>query len=129
MLKNKFPSRQCFSSAATKAFAETGAKVSHWACCQEYYKNKEIHYHMSVNMTKLRRWKSVKEQFKSKHNINMHFSDKSLVYIAAYRYICKSDKEVLHSENHPNLRDIAPRQNQSLHESQQGKKQCHSKIW
>ena len=107
MLKNKFPSRQCFSSAATKAFTETGAEVSHWACCQEYYKNKEIHYHMSVNMTKLRRWKSVKEQFKSKHNINMHFSDKSLGYIAAYRYIGKSDKEVLHSENHPNLRDIA----------------------
>ena len=62
----KFLSRQCFSSAVTKAFAETGAEVSHWACCQEYHKNKEIHYHMAVNMTKLRRWKSVKEQLKSK---------------------------------------------------------------
>ena len=61
---------------------------------------------MAVNMTKLRRWKSVKEQLKSKHNINVHFSDKSLGYIAAYRYIFKSDKGVLHNENHPDLRDI-----------------------
>ena len=97
----KFPSRQCFLSAVTKAFAETGAEVSHWTCCQEYNKNKKIHYHMAVNMNKLRRWKSVKEQLKSKHNINVHFSDKFLVYIAAYGYICKSDKE-----NHPDLRDI-----------------------
>ena len=48
----------------------------------------------------------MKEHLKSKHNINVHFSDKSLGYIVAYRYICKSDKEVLHSENHPDLRDI-----------------------
>ena len=61
---------------------------------------------MAVNMSKLRCWKSVKEQLKSKHNINVHFYDKSLGYIAAYRYICKSGKEALHSENHPDLRDI-----------------------
>ena len=61
---------------------------------------------MAVNLTKLRRWKSVKGQLKSKHNINVHFSDKSLGYMTAYRYICKSDKEALHTENHPDLRDI-----------------------
>ena len=61
---------------------------------------------MAVNMTKLLRGKSVKEQIKSKHDIKVNFSDESLGYIAAYRYICKSDKEVLHSENHPDLRDI-----------------------
>ena len=102
----KFSSCQCFSSAVTKAFAETGAEVSHWACCQEHHRNMEIHYHMAVNMTKLRCWKSVKEQLKSKHDINVHFSGKSLGYIATYRYICKSGKEVLHSENHPDLRGI-----------------------
>ena len=84
----KFTSGQFFSSAVTKAFAETGAEVSHWACCLEYHKNKGIHYHMAINMTKLGRWKSVKEQLKLKHNINVHFSDKSLGYIAVYRYIC-----------------------------------------
>ena len=97
----KFPPPQWFSSAVPKAF-----EVSHWVCYQEYHKNKEIHYHMTVNMTKLWRWKSVEEQLKSKHNINVHFFDKSIGYIAAYRYICKSDKNVLHSENHPDLRDI-----------------------
>ena len=76
-------------------------------------------------MTKLWHWKSVKEQLKSKHNINVHFFDKSLGCIALYTYIYKSDKKVLHSKNHPNLRDIG---SQSLHESQEGKKQCHSSI-
>ena len=95
----KLPSRQSFSSAVTTAFGETGAEVNHWACCQGYHKNKDSHYHMTVNMTKLRHWKSVKEQLKSKHNIYVPFYDKSLGYVAAYSYICKCDKEVLHSEN------------------------------
>ena len=80
----KFPSLQSFLSVVTKFFAETGTEVSHWACCQEHHKNKDIHRHIAVNMTKVRRWKSVKEQFKSKHNINVHFSDKPLGYIAAF---------------------------------------------
>ena len=67
-------------------------------------------------MTKLRRWKSVKEQLKSKLNINVHFSDKSLGY-TAFKYICKSDKEVLHSENHSDLSDMGSPQNQNLYQS------------
>ena len=62
----KIPSRQSFSSAVTKAFAEAGAEVIHWGCCKEYHKHKDIHYHMAVNMTKLLCWKWVKEQIKSK---------------------------------------------------------------
>ena len=108
----KIPSRQSFSSAVTKAFAEAGAEVIHWGCCKEYHKHKDIHYHMAVNMTKLLCWKSVKEQIKSKYNIKVNFSDESLGYIAAYRYICKSDKDVLHSEKHLDLRNIgSPRTN------------------
>ena len=48
----------------------------------------------------------MKKQLKWKHNIIVHFSDKSLGYITAYRNIGKSDKKVLHSENHPCLSDI-----------------------
>ena len=63
-------------------------------------------------MTKLLCWKSVKEQIKSKYNIKVNFSDESLGYIAAYRYICKSDKEVLHTEKHSDRRNIgSPRTN------------------
>ena len=124
----KFPWRQSFSSALTKAFAETGPEVSHRACCQEYHKNNDIHYHMAVNLAKLRHSKSVKEQLKSKHNINVHFSDKYLGYIAAYRCIFKSEKDVLHTENHPDLEILAPSE-PKLHDSQYGKKQCHSEVW
>ena len=85
---------------------KTGAEVSHWPWCEEYHENKDIHYHMLINITKLQRWKSVKEQLKSKHNINVHFCDKPFGYIANYRYICKSNKEVLHKGNHPDLRYI-----------------------
>ena len=57
-------------------------------------------------MTKLRPLKSVKVRLKSKHNINVHFFDKSFGYIRAYRYISKSEEKVLHSENQSHLRDI-----------------------
>ena len=50
----EFLSRQRFLSAVTKAFVETGAVVSHWACCQECHKNKDIHCHIEVNKTELR---------------------------------------------------------------------------
>ena len=68
---------------------------------------------MAVNITILRRLKSVKEELKSKHNINMNFSYKFLSYIAAYRYICKSEREVLHIENHLDLRDIGSPRNKA----------------
>ena len=84
---------------------------------------------MAVNMTKLRRWKSVKEQLKSKHNINVHFSDKLLGYIAAYRYICKSDKGVPHNENNPDLRDIGSPRTKACMEAIKAKKQCYSEVW
>ena len=95
--------------SSNKNFCWDWCWVSHWTCCEEYHKNKDIHYHMAVNMTKPRRCqKWVKEQLKSKLNINVHFSDKSFGYFAAYRYIWKSDKEALHSENHPDLEILAP---------------------
>ena len=68
---------------------------------------------MAVNITKLRRLKSVKKKLKSKHNINMNFSYKFLSYIAAYSYTCKSVREVLHSENHLDNRDISSPKNKA----------------
>ena len=35
----------------------------------------------------------------------VHFSDKHDQYIAACRYLCKRDKDVFHSPNHPDLRN------------------------
>ena len=85
---------------------KTDAEVSHWPWYEEYHKNKDIHYHIPINMPKLQRWKSAKEQPKSKHKINVHFSEKPFGYIATFRYICKSNKDALHNGNHPELRYI-----------------------
>ena len=52
------------------------------------------------------RWKSLKDKLKSDHRVSVHFSAKSLDYAAAYRYVCKSDKYVLHSARHPDLQTI-----------------------
>ena len=37
---------------------------------------------------------------------NVNFSDPHENYYTAYKYICKSDKYVLHSDEHPDLREI-----------------------
>ena len=101
-----FPTRESFATAVAVAFAKTGAEISHWACCLENHKDNGIHYHMIISTSKLRRWKSVKDYLAQKYRIVVNFSDKSLGYVAGYRYICKSDAAVLHSANHTDLQNI-----------------------
>ena len=116
--------------SSNKNFCWDWCWVSHWTCCEEYHKNKDIHYHMAVNMTKPRRCqKWVKEQLKSKLNINVHFSDKSLGYFAAYRCIFENlIRKHCIVKTTLTLRYWLL-ENQSQHESQQGKKQCYSEVW
>ena len=99
ILKGKCQKVSITSELLISMKQKTGAEVSHWPWCEEYHENKDIHYHIPSNITKLQLWKSVKEQLKSKHNINVHFCDKPFGYIANYRYICKSNKEVLQVPN------------------------------
>ena len=37
------------------------------------------------------------------HKVSAHFSENHANYIAAYRYVCKSDRNVLLSPGHPDL--------------------------
>ena len=48
-----------------------------------------------------KKWLSVKNRISEKHGIQVSFSDKHSFYLCAYRYVCKSEQEVAHSENHP----------------------------
>ena len=48
----------------------------------------------------------VSKKVKSYHRVSVHFPAKSLGYVAAYRYVCKSDKDVLRSADHPDLQTI-----------------------
>ena len=69
-------------------------KVDYWACSVEEHQNDDFHYHCALKLTGCKKWLSVK----NKSQVN--FSDKHNFYHSVYRYVCKSDQEVAHSENH-----------------------------
>ena len=102
----KFPSRESFADCVVNAFnSGTGkVQVDHWACClEEHMHTSGHHYHLCMRLSAPKRWKAVKEKICSDHGIMLHFSDKHDTYYYAYKYVCKSDKDVLLSQNHPNL--------------------------
>ena len=68
--------------------------------------NVGIHCHLFSNVSKLRRWKSVKDKLKLDHRVSVHFSAKSVSYVVADRYVCKFDKDVLQNADHPDLQTI-----------------------
>ena len=103
-MKVFFPQERVLLLLLEQHFLTTGAPVSHWAFCRETHSNGGMHYHLSSSVLKLRRW----NQVKSDHRVSVHFSAKSLGYVAAYRYVCKSDKDVLHSADHTDLQTIGP---------------------
>lgn len=98
-----FPTKQSFGEAVANAF-NTGSgkvKVEYWASCKEIHKNAGFHYHCTLKLSGSKKWLSVKRQIAEKHGIQVNFSDKHDFYLSAYRYICKTDKDVYHSQNHP----------------------------
>ena len=104
----KFPTRQSFGEAVAAAFNTGSGKVqvNYWACCLENHESTGQHYHISVKLSGPKRWNPVKLELSRKHNITVHFSESTENYYTAYRYVCKSDENVYHSDNHPDLNDI-----------------------
>ena len=76
--------KESFAAAVEKAFLTTGAPLSHWAYCRKMHSNGGMHYHLSASISKLRQWRSAKDKLKSDHRVLVHFSAKSLGYVAAY---------------------------------------------
>ena len=105
---NKFPTWQSFGKMLEEHFnAGSGkAKVSHWACCLEEHQDKGLHYHVSLKLTAPKKWLRIKNSIMKDHNVSVHFSDNHDNYIAAYRYVCKTDDHVFHSLSHPDLNEI-----------------------
>ena len=105
---DKFPTRESFGRMLENEFNQgTGhIKVSHWACCKEDHKEEGFHYHCCLKLLGVKKWFSVKEGITKKINIVVNFSDSHNHYISAYRYVCKIDKQVVHSENHPDLTEV-----------------------
>ena len=55
---------------------------------------------MRIEADRPQKWLSVKNRIAEKDGIQVSFSDKHNFYLSAYRYVCKSDQEVAHTENH-----------------------------
>lgn len=106
--KIKFPSRESFGNAVVGAFNNATGKVfvEYWACCLESHVKGGEHYHLCVKLSGPRRWKPIKQKVAEEHGAILHFSSSHDMYDTAFKYVCKSDKDVFLSPNHPNLMEI-----------------------
>ena len=101
----KFPTRESFADVIVKVFNQTTAKskITTYAVCMEPHKDGGDHYHMCIKLSGPRRWKGVKTELLRDYKISVHFSDRHTDYYTAYKYVTKSDKNVVKSEGHPDL--------------------------
>jgi len=99
-----FPTKESFAEAVVAEFnhGQSVVKVIHWACCQKSYQDGSKHYHLCLKLSEVKRWVSVKQRVTEKHEVVLNFSDHDF-NLSAYRYVCKQDEEVVHSQDHPNL--------------------------
>ena len=103
----KFSTKQSFADAVIEAFTSERSQSSpqHWACCMEKHQLQGFHYHLALKLPAPKRWLGCKTALERSHGIVVHFSDHE-GYYSAYKYVCKFDQEVFHSDNHPNLQEI-----------------------
>lgn len=103
------PNLNEFSDIVLDAFSVGNSKVSidYWATCMEDHTDGGKHYHMALKLNGTRRWSPIHDYIYKKQKISINFSTTNCGYLAAYRYVCKNKpyESVLHSANHPNLRN------------------------
>ena len=104
-----FPTRESFGQSVSNAFNKGSSKVKvlHWACCLESHQNGGDHYHCSIKLSGLKRWKAVKNTLKKESGIQVHFSDAHDNYWSVFKYISKSDPNIFLSSNHPNMQEMS----------------------
>lgn len=105
----RFPTRESFAVVVARAFFDAPGVVfpKYWACCREPHKDGEgEHYHLCIALSNVRRWNEIKQILHRVHNIVVNFCENDGGYQSAYNYVCKSDKEVFHSQAHPNIKLI-----------------------
>ena len=73
----KFPSREEFGKYIKTHFNKGSGKVKvqHWVCSIKKHQNGGNHYHVALNLTGPKRWKSVKESITSSEGIVVNFLD------------------------------------------------------
>lgn len=103
----RFPTRESFGNMLENEFnaGNSQVKVLHWACCREAHEENGFHYHCCLKLTGVKKWSHVKNAITKKYGVVVNFSDHDQ-YIYAYRYVCKADRDVAHSDNHPDLSQV-----------------------
>ena len=100
----KCPDRKTLVEFVLKAFdfENSTVKPMHWEVCKEAHQNGGSHYHMCIKINKNKRMGDVKRKL-LENGANVSFTEGHGNYITAFRYINKSDTEVLLSDSHPDL--------------------------
>ena len=85
-------------------------------CAQERHRSGQmegksgVHFHMAIELDKIKRWNTIRRYIKEKWGINVHFSSKHCNYHSAWVYVTKEDGSYLESPNHPDLTNEGPPQ-------------------
>lgn len=105
----KFPARKGFGKRIKKHFNIGSGKVrvQHQACSQEKYQDGGDHCHIALQLTGLKRWKSVNDSKISPDDITVNFSGRHDNSHSVYKYICKQEESVEYGKNHPDLDNVA----------------------
>ena len=81
-------------------------KAQYWAVCKEPHANGGVHYHCSVRLSGTRRWKKPYDWMVA-NGVIVDISDQHEHYVSIHRYVCKMDKAVYESLNHPDISMIS----------------------
>ena len=108
---NLFPTRKKFVDAILEAINWTAINygkrkwqcpaVQWWVCCKKF-----SCYRMALKLTAPIRCNCIQTYLKEKYKIKVVFSSKHYNYYSAHESVCKMNKFVLRSQNHPSLKDL-----------------------
>lgn len=97
----RFPTRQKFAKFVVAAFNSGKGKVQvdKWAVCREEHENGGYHYHCCVKMKGgVKRW-GAPRAYMAENGVDVDISCDHDHYVSMYRYVMKSDKDAVDSDN------------------------------
>ena len=118
--------RERFANVVVSYF-EDGAttKVLRWVCSLEPHQISGEHFHLAIKLDKVRRWFAIKRRLSNEWGIEVNFSGSHDNYYSAWKYVTKTDKNFVQSNDHPDLNAAtAPRTGAATSKK---RKNCNSK--
>jgi len=98
--KSKCESKEVFARMVGEEFKD--CSVERWASCEEPHEETGgSHYHLALKLDRVKRWKAVRQRLEAKYQFCVNFSDHHSNYYSAFQYVCKQDKNIAQSIEHP----------------------------